>query len=366
MNKYILIKVKNNISRFINKCKDRNIELYKIEYINKNEIIVKIKKEDFNNIKIFNYYSQIDFYKNIGLDYLKDKIYKQRYFILIFTILLLLMYFCSNIILKVNVIHSNKEVRELVLDELEERGIKKFSYKKNFKDLEKIKEDILENNKDKLEWLSITNIGMTYVIRVEERIIDKIEETETYCNIIAKKDALVSKIIATNGDILVAVNDYVHKNDVLISGDIIFNDGIMGSVCAKGEVIGKVWYTTNITLNRNYEEKVYTGKTRFNFVLNHKILRKNKYTKYDKKYIIKNRFFSIYKEIEYKEVTKKYNEEEGINKALDNIDKKFKTKLGNLGSIVSKKVLKKEINNSTIYIEAFVVTEEVISEVKKE
>ena len=33
MNKYIIINVKNNIKRFINKCNKYNIELYNINYI---------------------------------------------------------------------------------------------------------------------------------------------------------------------------------------------------------------------------------------------------------------------------------------------------------------------------------------------
>ena len=45
MNKYILIKVEDNIKRFIDKCKKYNINLYSIRYINTNSIIVKIDKK---------------------------------------------------------------------------------------------------------------------------------------------------------------------------------------------------------------------------------------------------------------------------------------------------------------------------------
>ena len=54
MNKYILISVKNNINRFIDKCKKYGIELYNINYINSKEIIVKIKKDNYKNIKRYN------------------------------------------------------------------------------------------------------------------------------------------------------------------------------------------------------------------------------------------------------------------------------------------------------------------------
>ena len=52
----------------------------------------------------------------------------------------------KNIILKINVIHSNIKVRELVYSELYDNGIKIFSIKKDFNKLENIKNKILENN----------------------------------------------------------------------------------------------------------------------------------------------------------------------------------------------------------------------------
>ena len=161
MNKYIIIRVTHDIKRFINKCNSYNIELYNIKYIDKDNIIVKIKKDDFDNIRI---------------DYYIYKINKLKYFILCFVIMIICMFLVSNIILKINVIHSNKKVRELVYSELYDNGIKIFSIKKDFNKLENIKNKILENNRDKLEWISITNIGMKYVVRVEERIIDNIKE----------------------------------------------------------------------------------------------------------------------------------------------------------------------------------------------
>ena len=362
MNKYIIIKVKNNIKRFIEKCSKYNISLYDINYINNNEILVKINKENYKNIKRYNYYSDIEIYSKLGIDSIKENIYKLKYFILIFIILLSLMYLISNIILKINVIHSNKNVRELVINELENYGIKKYSYKKKFNELEKIKNKILDNNKDKLEWISITNIGMTYIVRIEERIIDKKEIEKEYCNIIASKDALITNIYATNGEIIVNVNDIVKKGDILVSGDILLNDIKKGTTCANGTIIGKVWYNTNVTLDRNYEKKEYTGNSRYNIKINNKILKTNKYIKYDKKYIINNKYISIYKELEYYNKVYKYNELDSIKKSLLEIDNKFKNKLGNNGKIIDKKILNKTITNNKVDLNVFVVTLENIGE----
>ena len=358
MNKYIIINVKNNIKRFINKCNKYNIELYNINYIDKDNIIVKINKDDYKNIKTYNYYSEIEIYRNVGIDYFFNRIDKLKYFILSFILCLVFTYLISNIILRINVIHSNKNIRELVSDELYEYGIKKYSIKKDFNKLEDIKNKILESNKDKLEWISITNIGMTYVVRVEERIIDKPKVENEYCNVVATKESLVTNIFSDKGEILINVNDLVRKDDILISGNLILNEETKSYTCASGKVMGKVWYNTNITIKRDYLKKEYTGKKRYNFIINHKILKNNKYSKFDKKYIINNRFIKIYKEIEYKEKRYKYNELDSVNKALLEIDNKFKNKLNNNGKVLDKKILNKNINNKEINLNVFVITEE--------
>lgn len=361
MNKYIIIKVTQDIKRFINKCNSYNIELYNIKYIDKDNIIVKIKKDDFDNIKIYNYYSNIEIYNKVGIDYYIHKIKKLKYFILCFVIMIICMFLVSNIILKINVIHSNKKVRELVYSELYDNGIKIFSIKKDFNKLENIKNKILENNRDKLEWISITNIGMTYVVRVEERIIDNINDEHDYCNVVATKEGIVTNIFSDKGDILVNVNDIVRKDDILITGNLIVNEETKNYTCASGRVMAKVWYTTNISLKRDYLKKEYTGKKRINFYINHKVLRNNKYSKFDKKYIINNKYIKVYKEIEYKEKKYKYNELDSVNKALLEIDNKFKNKLGDKGEIIDKKILNKSINNKEINIDVFVITLEDIS-----
>lgn len=361
MNKYIIIRVTHDIKRFINKCNSYNIELYNIKYIDKDNIIVKIKKDDFDNIKIYNYYSNIEIYNKVGIDYYIHKINKLKYFILCFVIMIICMFLVSNIILKINVIHSNKKVRELVYSELYDNGIKIFSIKKDFNKLENIKNKILENNRDKLEWISITNIGMTYVVRVEERIIDNIKNEYDYCNVVATKEGIVTNIFSDKGDILVNVNDIVRKDDILITGNLIVNEETKNYTCASGRVMAKVWYTTNISLKRDYLKKDYTGKKRINFYINHKVLRNNKYSKFDKKYIINNKYIKVYKELEYKEKKYKYNELDSVNKALLEIDNKFKNKLGDKGQIIDKKILNKSINNKEINIDVFVITLEDIS-----
>jgi len=363
MNKFIIIKVKDNIKRFLDKSNKYNIELHDIKYINDNEILVKIFDRDLKKIKRYNYYSDITLYERMGLDYIKDKIYELKYFILVFLLCIISMYFISNIIVDIDVIHSNKSIRELVSDELELNGIKKYSYKKSFSELENIKNVILENNKDKLEWISITNDGMKYIVRIEERILDEIKEKKEYCNVVASKEGLITNIYASSGEVIVSNNDIVKKGDILISGNIVLNEESKGTMCASGKVMANVWYTTNISLNRKYLKKKYTDNERYNIEIFNKILRNKKYSKYDAYYLINTKYLKIYKELEYKFKEYKYSDKELVSNALKEVDKKFKSKIGNSGSVIKKNILEQNINSSRIDMKVFVVTNENIGEI---
>lgn len=359
------IRVSNNINRFINKCIKRKIDLLNIRYIDKNNIILNIYLDDLEEIKRINYYSKISIENVFG--YNRLKLFLKRNFIYFITVIccFILMNFLENIIFEVKIIHSNKEIIELVQNELTKHKVKPLKLVKSFDELEGIRLKIIEDNPNRLEWLSITRKGMKYIVRVEERIITEQEEKSGYCHIIAKKDGMVKHIKSISGETLVRENDYVRSGDILISGEIHLYEEVKHNVCAEGMVLGEVWYNVNLSIPLNYQEKNYTGKSRYNFILNNKQLFKEKYKKYDIENIYKfNLFgfnFNYLKEKEYNYILKKYSYEEAVNEALRLVDEKFKIKLKDSGKIKSKKILKKTQFNSRIDIEVFVILEEVIS-----
>ena len=118
---------------------------------------------------------------------------------------------------------------------------------------------------------------MKYIIRCEERKIKKINKESGYRNIVAKKDAYITKIISTKGVNLVRSGEYVKKGDVLISGEIKLYEEVKGDTLATGYVYGNVWYNVEVSIPKEENKKEYTGKSRFNININDKIFFKNKY-----------------------------------------------------------------------------------------
>lgn len=365
MNNYIIIKVTNHINRFIKKSINHQINLLEVNYLDNDNILVKINLEDYRKIKRLNYYSKIIIIKYGGINATKIHIKNNIVFYLIVLLSFLIIEITSNFIVRIDIIHENSMIRKLVREELEEQGIKKISLAKDFDQLENIKNKILNNNRNTLEWLSITRIGMIYVVRIEERIITKIESDIKYGHLIAAKDALITKVISSKGSVQVRSGDYVRKGDVLISGEIKLYEEIKGNILAKGEVYGEVWYETDISYPLSKKEKEYTNKKRFNIMINNKTIFKNKYQYFNQDKVKKLKIFgfnlSFYQEREYKLKTINYTNEEVLNLALKKIEVEFDNKLNGKGQVISQKVLKKEENNSTMNIRVFVITNELIS-----
>lgn len=368
MKHYIWVEVKTkNQSRVLLKLFKQKIDVLEIKYT-KESLQFKIEDQDKKKLKKIVGYKFHKIHEDgifAGLSYIKKK-----YLIAIGIIFFcLFIFFFSNIIVSVNVIHSNKEIRELVTKALDNYGIKRLTLKKDFQELEQIKEQILNDYPNELEWLEIEVSGMKYIVRIEERIITKEENKKERCHLIATKSGIVKKILYSLGDAKVAVNDYVEEGDILISGELIANEEIKGEVCATGSVYGEVWYTTKISLPLTYEEKKETGKTRWNFAWNrggtdNYILRPRLKDYIDEKkslFNILDTNFSFIKQKEVQIEEKKYTEEEALEKAFALVDEKFKMKLSQKEEILDKKVLKKQVNNSTMDIEVFVSVLENIS-----
>ena len=254
------------LNLFLSRLYKMHINISNIKYLNDKEISFITKKDNVTKlIKNFKDY-KIKIKNEKGIFRLKPLILKNKIFLISLLLGLIAFLFFQNIIVEVNVIHADKTIRELVTDELENYGVKRLTLKKSYSKLQEIKQKILDKYPDQLEWLEIKTIGMTYEVRIEQRILTKIKESNSLCNIIATKSAMITKIISKKGMNVKDIGDYVGKGDIVIAGDIKANEEIKQSVCAQGEVYGEVWYTVNASISLNYKEKTKTGRKRFNIL----------------------------------------------------------------------------------------------------
>lgn len=370
------IKIKvtgRNINNFLKRLINNNINIEKVIPISHKEIDLIINYQDLDkvlklktiyNIKIVRCYGKLRIIKRI----------KKDIFILSSLLIsLLLIYTLSNVIFKVEVIHSNKNIIKLVTKELEDNGIKKYKFVKNYQEIEKIKNKILEENKDTLEWLEIIREGTKYTIRVEERIINNKPKDNKIYNIVASKNAVIKNIYAESGEKIRSINTYVKKGDIIISSDITLPNNEKISKTASGKVQGEVWYNINIEYPYQYHEIKYTGNKKKVLVLN--LLNKrisffdfHKYKTFNRniKYIFNNNItpISLIYEDEYETniINEVYDYNTAREKAITKAKEKILEKYPNIKDITDIKIIKEEDKKNKISLNLFVTCLEDITE----
>ena len=360
MNKRIYLEVSNELNRFIKKCIDNNINLYNISY-KKDKIIVLIDVKDYLKIKRLNYYSKIRVVKYDGLLNIKKIIKDNMFYISVIFLSFIWMNLLTNYIVDIKIIHSNNGIRRLLKEELDKNNVKRFSLAYSFEELDNITKKILADNKNNLEWVSIKKDGMKYIVRAEERIIKNVEASDKPRDIVASKDAYITKVISSKGNVLVRQGEYVKKGTVLISGKITLYEDVKGVTSASGSVYGNVWYECTVETPKEISSERLTGRKRYNLNVGNKILLRNKYQNFRQKNIREIKIFGLkikfYREEEVEIIKTKTDDEYALNRLKEEFDKKLNGK----GVIIYQKVLKKEENNSTIKYRVFIIANELIN-----
>ena len=361
-----------NINRFIKKLRTKRIEILSLKYKNPNEADIIIYKKDYETVlKIKSIYdvTELDVF---GLIKIKRKIKISKHLIVLTLIAFAIFLFFTHAIFDVEVIHSNKDIRNLLLNELKAEGIKKLSFKKSYNEISKIKEKVLNKYPDKIEWLEIEENGTKYTVRVEERTIVKEDENNTPRNIVAGKDGVLKKVIAEKGDIVKDMNDYVKKGDMIINGELIFNEKVTGKVKAEGKAYAEVWYVTKTEYPFATYTETETGKTKEVYAikfLNHTFeftLHKFKTKKIEEEDIVKHSLIPIklvkQKQKETKVTDQILTVEEAINKAKEKAENDIKKNLSKDEYIIRSKYLKSTVKESIVEVEMFFAVYEDITD----
>lgn len=372
-NHYIWVKVNTtNISKLLNKLYNSSI-YYEDLRIDKTSIYLKIDIYNYNRLKKYLISYKTVIYKDTGI-YKYLNIFKSNkiFFISLFISIILLI-ISNNAYFNIKINTKDELIKNTIISSLEENGIKRVGFKKKYRDIEKIKEKILENNKDTLEWLEIKYNGYDLVILFTKKINKDIKKEDKLCNIVAKTDGKIVSFNIKKGELQTRLNEYVYKGDILVSGIIKNSDEIKDLVCSSGNIYAEVWYKVSLSIPFKKIETKLTNKSKYNVRVTindnkYKILR-SRYKKYreDIYNLYNYKGFKIDLVKETKQVEKEVilTEDKALKEGLKLVDNKMNLKLKEDESIVLKKVLKKTVKDSTMLLDVFVITKENIGKVIK-
>lgn len=375
-NTYVLKITGRNPKNFIKKLISHHIEIHEMHSIHPSYIKIRIAKKDYEKVLELKTIYEITLIDTGGIIKIRKTILSYQTFLLAFLFGFCILFFLSHLIFSVEIVHTNKEIQALLLEELEAHHLQKGHFRKNYKEIEKIKEKIIQKNKDKIEWLEIERIGTKYVVRVEMRKKEPVKKKLGQKDVISKKSAVILKIDAQNGEIVKNVGDYVAKGETIISGAIRLNDEVKGYIGASGKVYGEVWYKVNITYPYKRNESYPTGRKKKVYTL-HFLKKRFELFNFDSyknkdiksKTIWKNNFLPIYltkeEQREKKVIRKTYTKKEATQNALKLAREKLSKTLHVNEYIIDQKNLKVTEKNSKIIIDVFYSVCEDITDTKE-
>lgn len=359
MNK-VRIVVNENSNKFLNYLIYNKIYYDSLNKYNE-YFVLDVSYDDYLYIRrrykchIVKYYGK----KNIVNMYENNK-----YVLLSLIISFMLLFLLCNTIFDIKINSDNKDIINIINNSLSDNGIGVYKRKVSFDKLNNIKNKILEDNKDTLEWIEIREKGCIYYIDVTPRVkSNNNADNSLPSDIVAEKDGVIKHIVVHRGSKVIDNGDYVKKGDILISGNIIKNENVIDKVHSEGVIYAETWKTVNISIPFKRIDYVYKKTINHYYldIFGHKFTISGKYDSdntINKKSIVLDKpylFFKLYKEekkiYDYNEVI--LNKEEAYNEALNRSIDVINKKLSSDEYIISKKVLKKEVKRSKINLEVF-------------
>ncbi len=255
--------------RLLNLCMLRNITVWGLKRNKKGRIEFYTDKSNaaFLEKAANDAYTAIKISGKFGLPYTVKR-YRKRYILAVGPVLLALFFMISsafvwNIEVKGNTVTAD----EAIIKSLEKNGFTLGS-RKNKKDYSMLGQKVLLDVPS-LVWVSVNVKGTKAIVEVKERDIPpEIADHETYSDIIATKDGLVTYIAPFSGIATVKTGDSVTKGQTLISGEIMYKDGSVAPCAAYGEVKAKVWYTFVYECPKEIYVNQYTGREKHRYELN--------------------------------------------------------------------------------------------------
>ncbi|CDE84668.1 sporulation protein YqfD [Clostridium sp. CAG:273] len=369
---YLEIKVEGYfIEKFINNCLKSNIFLWNIKRKRTTIMTCNIGVKDFKNIRkiLKQTKCRIKIEKKKGLPFTFNKYRKRKIFALLIFIILIIIAILSNFVWNIQIEGTEKISKDELIQTLKEEGLSIGKFKPGIETREIINKVRLD--RDDIAWIGIEITGTNAIVKVvEAEEKPEIVDEDEYCNIVATKDGVVTKIMAQNGTPLVKNGDLIKKGTVLIGGWLEGKYTGTRYVHSNGQVEAKVWYTQKerVYLKETKKEDTGEAQNKYSVNINNFIInfnkRVSKFENYDtieeaKKIKLFSNFYlpielvkTTYKEYKVVEIVHTLEEAKtiGIERAKD----KLNAQIENTSNITDEQI---NIKEGTNFIDVEVVYE---------
>ena len=349
---YVRIEVEGYyIERFINICQNKKILIWNLKREKGVKLYLNIGIKDFKKLKNIARKTncKIKISKKKGIPFILHRYKKRKIFAIFLILIAFAIYTSSKYVWNIEVqVEDNLQI-EQIEEDLADLGLKKGVLKSKIETEKLINELRLKRND--ISWIGIDLKGTNVIVKaVKSDEKPDLLDNSDYCNIVAKKSGIITKVIAQNGTAVVKEGDEVNKGDILIAGYMEGKYTDKRYVHSLGEVQAKIKYSKSEKIYLNQEKLRDTGdeekkiQIKFNnFQINfYKTL--SKFKIYDTIYTEKNLkiFSNFYLPISVVEITNKeqvketktYSKEEVIELGKEKLSKAIEEDIANKENIL--------------------------------
>lgn len=270
---YVIIYVTGfSVERFINLAVNRGIFIWDV-VPEKNRVVMKAAVKNSDKLRECGIKTgcRFEIVGEYGLPALLRRCRKRKAYISGAAALAVVMYIMSSFIWTVKVVGTKRLDPDDIIASCAEMGIAPGKLKYGV-DLYGTGESLMLEYKD-ISWIAVNLKGTGITVNIVETIPEtEYVERETPTDVVADSDGVIISVAASAGTPMVKEGDEVKKGDILISSIVPLKDGEVQTgqkqVCASGEVYAEKNYELEGTAPLNYNEKVFTGKTKTDYSIN--------------------------------------------------------------------------------------------------
>lgn len=257
------------VERFINICKSKGILLWNIK-MGKGVILhTNIGIKDYKNIRTIakKTNTKVRIKKKCGIPFILNRYKKRKIFIGALAVAVIFISAMANFIWNIEITGNENITKEEILMALEEEGLKTGIYKGKI-DTASIIQNIRLKRND-IAWMGVSIEGTNAIVKIKESTqAPEILSQDEYCNIVAEKDCIITKISAQNGTAVVKTGDIVKKGDVLVNGYLEGKYTGIRYVHAIADIEAKVWYSKKEKFYYNQQKPRETGNVEEKYGVN--------------------------------------------------------------------------------------------------
>ena len=259
--------------RILNLSAARGIELREPQWTSASELRFAVARRDFRAFRqaLGNTDARWSLERKAGAPYFFAR-FRRRYALLAGLAACIALLIVNSLFIWDFEVSGNDTVPdEKILRVLAENGVRRGTFVHSFRSQDICNRTLPEL--PELSWLTVNVRGCRAYVVVRERVLSpEIVNHRSPTNIVSKRAALVTRVLALDGRAMVQKDAVVQKGQLLISGVAEISDVMQPSastrfLAGKGEVWGRTWHELSVKIPLTYETKCYTGAEKHEYAL---------------------------------------------------------------------------------------------------